>query len=187
MTHALGNPTVTTSQAAERLDVPLSTLKAWLERLDLPLPVDSRGRRLLDDGALDVLRTVRALRDRDLGYDTIRRKLVEDGVPVGVPAGPTGPAPDASEIAAQVMAAVHQAMGEHTFIAQAYAEATREIGRLEEKVAALQGTLAAKDLELRMLARELAGERGDEHATLMPAAPPAADVDASARPAWKFW
>ena len=29
--------TVTTSQAAERLSVPLSTLKAWLERLDLPL------------------------------------------------------------------------------------------------------------------------------------------------------
>lgn len=184
MTHA-----VTTSQAAERLDVPLSTLKAWLERLDLPLPVDSRGRRLLDDHALEVLRTVRMLRDRDLGYDTIRRKLVEDGVPVGGPAAAPGAAVDASALADQVMAAVHQAMGEQTFLAQAYGEATREIGRLEEKVAALQGTLAAKDMELRMLARELAQSRGDDHVSLMPAAPgPAAREDeAGAKPAWKFW
>lgn len=172
---------VTTSQAAERLDVPLSTLKAWLERIDLPLPVDSRGRRLLDDEALEVLRTVRALRDRDLGYDTIRRKLVEDGVPVGGPLpGPAAAGIDGAALADQVKAAVHQALGEQTFLAQAYAEASREIGRLEERVAALQGALAARDVELRLLARELAEARGDEHTSVVESEP-------SARPAWKFW
>lgn len=175
---------VTTSQAADRLDVPLSTLKAWLERLELPLPVDSRGRRLLDDEALEVLRTVRALRERDLGYDTIRRKLVQDGVPVGAPpATAAGPSLDGAALADQVKAAVHQALGEQTFLAQAYAEATREIGRLEERVAALQGTLAAKDVELRMLARELATSRGDDHISLVGSP----DLEPTARPAWKFW
>lgn len=182
---------VTTSQAAERLDVPLSTLKAWLERLDLPLPVDSRGRRLLDDHALNVLRTVRALRDRDLGYDTIRRKLVEDGVPVRAAANASNTGADPAVFADQVMAAIHQALGEQTFLAQAYAEATREIGRLEEKVATLQGTLAGKDMELRMLARELAQSRGDDHVSLMPSGPATSsashDDEGQARPAWKFW
>ncbi len=173
--------TVTTSQAAERLDVPLSTLKAWLERIDLPLPMDSRGRRLLDDEALEVLRTVRALRDRDLGYDTIRRKLFEDGVPVGGPAAASSATSfDGAAIADQVKAAVHQALGEQTYLAQAYGEATREIGRLEERLAALQGALAAKDVELRMLARELADARGEEHVTLV-------ESETAARPAWKFW
>lgn len=175
---------ITTSQAAQHLDVPLSTLKAWLERLDMPLPVDSRGRRLLDERALAVLETVRTLRERDLGYETIRRKLADQGVAVGtrVASVAMAPASEPVDLAGTLRDALRDAMAEQNYVAEAYAEAKREIGRLETRVEVLTDQLAAKDAEIRRLARELAQSRGDDHVTLLEPRP-----DGAPRPGWKFW
>lgn len=163
---------ITTSVAAERLNVPLSTLKAWLDRLDLPLPVDSRGRRMLDADALNWLQTVRSLRESDLGYDTIRRRLSHDGVPVG----------ESSALPSDMLGAVRHAFQEvmagQNHLSQAYADATRELGRLEGRVVQLQEQVAARDAELERLSALLLAR---EHGGTDPI------TGEPTKPGWKFW
>lgn len=66
---------LTTNEAAERLCVPLSTLKTWLFKLQIPTHLDSRGRRKFDEKALGLLGVIKSLRDDDCGYETIRRRI----------------------------------------------------------------------------------------------------------------
>lgn len=176
---------VTTSVAAERLNVPLSTLKAWLDRLDLPLPVDSRGRRMLDQDALNWLQTVRSLRESDLGYDTIRRRLADDGVPVRAHAGATT-AP--VEVLDAVRHAFQEVLAEQHHLGTAYGEAVREQGRLEARVAQLERALAERETEVDRLVAALRANT--------PAHPQPIDIQSTGRdpitgeptkPGWKFW
>jgi DNA-binding transcriptional MerR regulator len=138
---------LTTTEAADRLGVPPTTLKTWLSMLPVPQGTDSRGRRRLDDESIAVLETVKHLRDEDCGYATIRRRIgpVADESPVETASSPppTGPETvisppfDTSAIVAEVVAAIR---GENE-LAEKYARATYTMGQQEERIANLTAQL----------------------------------------------
>lgn len=70
--------TMTVAEAAERLGVARSTAHVWLGQFQVPHRTDSRGRVRLGDEGLRVCEAIKALRDEDCGYETIRRRLDPD-------------------------------------------------------------------------------------------------------------
>lgn len=170
---------LTTSEAAERLGVPKTTLHTWLNTLPIPSETDSRGRKRLDANALAVLEAVKELRGEDCGYQTIRRRIgtltEHDGTePERVPnvngAQPEpAPAADRGAFLAQVV----EVVANQTDLAERYARAAHQIGTLEERTRGLE-------LERDRLAGELAEVKAErDQARALLAAP--------ARPWWKFW
>lgn len=161
---------LTTSEAAERLGVPKTTLSTWLGQLPIPYETDSRGRRRLDDEALALLETVKTLRGDDCGYQTIRRRIGPLTEPDQVEAecNPAAtetqpeqaPALDTDAFMAQVVAAVSA----QTELAERYARVAHQVGRLEADNDHLRAQLA---------------ELKDKVAQL--------EAPTPARPWWKLW
>lgn len=172
---------LTTKEAAERLGIPVTTLKTWLSQLPIPQDMDSRGRRRLTDDAIAVLETVKHLRDEDRGYQTIRRLIrpETDGGSSETGQGPTsdeyetdvGPSPVST---AAIVEAVTAAIATQTDLAEKYARAAHQIGNLEAKV-------QAKDERIAQLADELAEARQRIALLEAPKETPAP------RPWWKWW
>lgn len=163
---------LTTSEAAERLGIPKTTLSTWLGQLPIPHDTDSRGRRRLDDEALALLETVKTLRGDDCGYQTIRRRIgpLTEPDQVEAESNPTtnetqpeqAPTLDTDAFMAQVVAAVSA----QTDLAERYARVAHQVGRLEADNDHLRAQLA---------------ELKDKVAQLEAPSP------TPARPWWKLW
>lgn len=148
---------LTTTEAAERIGVPVGTLKGWLGKIPVPVTIDSAGKRRIGPEALEVLERIKALRlDEGRGMETIRRRLVpaaSEPKPGLTPdtssatAAEAEPSPgrvgaSADDVARVVTDAVAQAIEKQTGLAEKYARATYTIGQLEERTATLQAQLA---------------------------------------------
>ena len=161
---------LTTTEAAKQLGVPPTTLKTWLTNLPIPASTDSRGRRRLDQEALEVLEMVKSLRDEDCGYQTIRRRIepttdanpsVTDSEPAADgPESASSPSLDTSALVAQVIEAIRS----ENDLAEKYARVAHRVGELEAT--------------LRERERELVEAR--EKIALLEAPKPT-------RPWWRLW
>lgn len=175
----------TTTEAANKLGVPKSTLHTWLNQLPIPHATDSRGRKFFDADALAVLEAVKGLRDEDHGYQTIRRKLggvdepTRDGAGHEPDAGQSER--DAHETAPHGLHSEHladalvprlvEALTAQNDLGERYAKATYQIGKLEADAAHLRERAERAELELSEARQQLA---------LLTAPKPA-------RPWWKPW
>lgn len=186
--------TMTTSEAADALGMPVGTLKTWLERLPIPVDLDSRGRRRLTPSALEAIGIVKSLRESDAGYETIRRRLepIHESAPADaepdqpsaadqpgvIPAErepiPGSALPDVRELAGLLAAAVADVVKAENEQAEKYARATYEIGELR---ATTRGLEAERDRLAGELA-EVKAERDQARALLAAPEP---------RPWWKLW
>lgn len=152
---------LTTRQAAERLGVPASTLKAWLASLPIDAPTDSHGRRRLDPDALAVLERVKALRGEGMGYQTIRRairadnpgpsadELVTDRGQATDNPGPSAVGQEA--IMAAMLEQVSAVIRAETGLSEKFAAAARQVGRLEAENNMLREQLSAAQDRIRLL------------------------------------
>lgn len=153
---------LTTGEAAKRLQIAKSTLKDWLEVLPISTVTDSRGRRRLDLEALAVLETVKDLRGKNCGYQTIRRRIVSLEIEPPERAGqqPVNGwgEPDKGRMAAdsepkqiEVDALISQviaAIRTETEQSEKYARAAHQIGKLESENEYLRAQLAERDAQL---------------------------------------
>lgn len=137
---------LTTTEAAERIGIPVSTLKTWLERLDVELPTDRRGRRLLDEKAIGVIETIKALRDEDHGYHTIRR-IIGPADLVGGRDASADPKREEAQTnqgeattvdTAAIVEAVTQAIGAQTDLAERFGRVAYELGEARATIKALE-------------------------------------------------
>ena len=197
----------TTSEAANHLGVPKSTLHTWLQQLPIPHDTDSRGRKSFDADALAVLEAVKNLRGEDCGYQTIRRKLEGVNEPER---DATGRLPEACEterdayetaphapvqldtaaIVEAVTEAVMAAVRGDNEIARMYgamgdqvAKAAHTIGTLEERVSSLTTQLG----EARALLTAGDDVRADRDRLAGELAAARALLAAPVRPWWKLW
>lgn len=71
----MSTSTLSSTEAAEALGVSPSTVKNWAVRLPVPSWVDRDGTRRFPPEALDVLETVKRMREDERSYATIRRVI----------------------------------------------------------------------------------------------------------------
>lgn len=162
----LVNERLSMRQAADKLEVSYSTLKGWLDRLDLNIPRNTRGEYQITSEILTVLETVKALRDQDMGLDTIERKIgpsterhasgsvgqaiVPEVMNPGSANGSSGSRADgeplagdgaddgAERLTASIVSAVRSELQVITELSEKYARAAHEIGKLESTVKHLE-------------------------------------------------
>ncbi|RYG66294.1 MerR family transcriptional regulator [archaeon] len=73
-----------TKEVAERLNVHPNTVALWQDKIGFQVETDSRGRKKFSPELVETLEHIKALRDEDAGYQTIRRKLsLSDGSHIG--------------------------------------------------------------------------------------------------------
>lgn len=70
-----------TKDVAERLSVHPNTIALWQDKIGFQVETDSRGRKKFPPELVSTLEHIKALREEDAGYATIRRKLSLDDVP----------------------------------------------------------------------------------------------------------
>lgn len=129
---------LSTTEVAERLSTPVSTVKLWADRLRIG-ERNSQGQRRFSDGDLTLLEVVRSLRDSDCGFETITRRLSSTPVNDQQPPvnghqrelPPEAPALDADALAERITAAVISASRADNELAERYARAAHRIGELE--------------------------------------------------------
>lgn len=66
---------LTSAQLAERLGIHLNTLYGYEKELGIKPRIGSKRRKYFDSEAVAILEAVKDLRDQDLGFATIRRRL----------------------------------------------------------------------------------------------------------------
>jgi len=72
-----------TKDVAERLGVHPNTISLWETKIGIKPETDSRGRKKFPPELVETLEHIKALRDEDAGYQTIRRKLsIDDVAPI---------------------------------------------------------------------------------------------------------
>lgn len=159
---------LTTGEAAKHLKVPQSTLKFWLSELPIMTLTDGRGRRRLNPDALAVLETVKDMRDKDHGLQTIRRRIVSTEVNKQLADGQelvteadNGESTDSQELISnpnQAIMPLMAAIRAQTELADKFAAANHRIGELEERCRHLEAQL----VETRA-------------------------ISSAAKPWWRFW
>lgn len=137
---------VTIHDAATRLGVCASTLRTWGEKTGVSGVRTSSGKRLYSEEDLAALEAVKALRDEDAGWMTIRRRIGREpvaGEAVITSATPLMPDPDAAaapsagapvEPSSGLVTKVIETLNAQSGMAERYARAGYQIGRLEAEV-----------------------------------------------------
>jgi DNA-binding transcriptional MerR regulator len=172
--------TYATKDVAEQIGVSETTIKTWTDKLGLEVERDSRHNRRYTQAELDLLFTVKNLRDEGAGYQTITRVVgrapdERQTEPDEQLTGDSRPQDaqqtmDATALAEQIRAAVVAAVRSDTELAEKYARAAHRIGELEADVRHLQekadklltdGTAEADRLrqEVESLRADLATEK----------------------------
>lgn len=125
---------LTTSEAAEALDIPLGTLKGWLNKIPVPLTTDGAGKRRIGPEGLEIIKQIKALRLEDgRGMATIRRRLAPDASEIQDEAV-TNPDPVAADLLAIVreqaaeIAELNKRLTEVSMIAAQYQERAGNLG-----------------------------------------------------------
>lgn len=140
--------TLTANEAAERLNVSVTTVKNWLNQMPGDKEIDSRGRRRIDEKTLSVLETMKALRDEDCGYETIRRRIfqvTDDQLSANSDLGLGDSQPTVSQQpvdTASIVAQVVEAMRGENELAEKYARVAHQVGKLEAENENLRAQLA---------------------------------------------
>ena len=137
---------VTIHDAATRLGVCASTLRTWGEKTGVAGVRTSSGKRLYSEDDLAALEAVKALRDEDAGWMTIRRRIGrepaagETMITTSTPLMPEGEAPagqaaaPAPEATNGLVTKVIETLNAQSGMAERYARAGYQIGRLEAEV-----------------------------------------------------
>lgn len=135
---------VTIHEAATHLGVCASTLRTWGEKTGVTGVRTSSGKRLYSEDDVAVLEAVKALRDEDAGWMTIRKKIGREPVasePI-ISSTPLMPEPDAqapapaaaAEAPTGLVTKVIETLNAQSGMAERYARAGYQIGRLEAEV-----------------------------------------------------
>lgn len=181
---------LTTAAAAEKLGVPITTLKGWLSQVPVPADRDAQGRRRFPSQALEVLAAVRDLREDGRTFETIRRRIPTVERPTT-----DGPETDAAEHQADARPAADDSQTDARPTADA-----RALTPVLDTSAIIEAVTAAISSQTDMAERfgKVAYELGEAKATIRALE---ADRDrlagelaearaAAARPArawWKVW
>lgn len=136
-------PNLTIHEAANRLGVCASTLRTWGEKTGVSGTRTGSGKRLYNEDDVACLEAVKSLRDEDAGWMTIRRRIgKEDAIVVSstplmaeTDATAAGPAPAADN---SLVSKVIETLTQQSGMAERYARAGYQIGRLESEVKHLQ-------------------------------------------------
>ena len=146
---------MTAAKVAEALGVHVNTIKNWLGQLPIPVEKDSAGRWRFDERAFEVLQTIKGLRDEDRTFDTIRRRIDS-----GELSGPQDTASEATAppnpsmaetLAAAITPQLVEALSAQTALAEKYAHAAHQIGKLEAENEYLRGQVAELRDKVAML------------------------------------
>lgn len=122
---------LTTTGVSEQLAVPENTVAQWAECLGIGDP-SATGKRLFSREELDVIETVKSMRENNHGFDTIARRL--RSTPLEREPLEGAPPLDLHHVGQEVAKAVVAAIHAETQQAEKYARATYLIGQLEEQV-----------------------------------------------------
>ncbi len=137
---------VTIHEAASRLGVCASTLRTWGEKTGVAGVRTSSGKRLYTEDDVAALEAIKSLRDEDAGWMTIRRRIGREpqaNDPVITSATPLMPEPDApagaiaqapAEPSNGLVTKVIETLNAQSGMAERYARAGYQIGRLEAEV-----------------------------------------------------
>jgi len=142
---AMSAPTYSSSEAAEQIGVSPSTIKNWVVRLPVPFSTDGEGTKRFAPEALQLLETVKRLREDERSYATIRRVIGPEPTAAAEaprataplnPASGTAPVPppEGRAPAVKVAEAVSLVRPMWNAIQSEQATAARRITRLEAKV-----------------------------------------------------
>lgn len=127
---------VTSTGVSEKLAVPEHTVTQWAECLGIGDP-SATGKRLFSQDEINVIETVKAMREQNHGFDTIARRLKTTALVSEAPE-PLVRDLDMKAITQEVAKAVVEAVQTETQQAEKYARATYLIGQLEEQVKRLE-------------------------------------------------
>lgn len=148
--NSVSHPSLNIHEAATRLGVCASTLRTWGEKTGVAGTRTSSGKRVYTDVDLDVLETIKNLRTEDAGWQTIRKRIGRDmpgltdtATHIGMGPLAEGAGEPASglpgvvipEGTGQVLVSkVVDVINAQTGLADRYARAGYQIGRLESEV-----------------------------------------------------
>jgi DNA-binding transcriptional MerR regulator len=127
--------------AADQLSVSQSTVRAWCDRMEFHSK-DSKGRRIISSEQFRALQAVQALLDDGHTFNTVQRRLrdpAEDSQ-----RDRSAHADDSQSVhsdPAALIGAVVTAIAQQTDLAEKYARAAHEIGKLEERTLSLTDQL----------------------------------------------
>jgi DNA-binding transcriptional MerR regulator len=156
--------TITAPEAAKRLGVAATTLKDWAARLGVGRR-NSYGTWVYTDGEFHVLQTVQMLRQEDMGFDTISRRLRvtmgnattrpndNERRPSDDTAGPPTSSPD------EIRAVMVEVLRDNNDLGERYARVAHQVGKLENEVAYLRDQLAESQRLLTSNTTEIADLR----------------------------
>lgn len=146
----------TRSAVAEELGVPESTLRGWENRYKIDVPL-SGGKRIYNDDVARVLETVKNLKEQHRTDETIQRAIRSE-LPQSVsePPPPAAPREQSPQVDADaIRVAVVAAIQEHNDLADKYAVATHQIGRLEERVKGYELQLESSEKKVSELSAQI--------------------------------
>jgi DNA-binding transcriptional MerR regulator len=157
-----------TKDVAERLGVHPNTISLWETKIGIKPETDSRGRKKFPPELVETLEHIKALRDEDAGYQTIRRKLsLDDVAHIDQPAGTQQRQEQHSDHPSMAHSpAMAQPSAEVLKLLDMMAEKDRLIAQLQEKLvdvatvaaqyqersANLANDVAKKEAEIKLLA-----------------------------------
>lgn len=177
---------LSTAEAAQALGVHVNTVKHWIGQVQIPAEKDNAGRWRFSPEALEVLQAIKELRGQDRSFETIRRRI--DKRPLGdrqageqpelsdrLAGDKQPPSLDPHALAETLTTAITpqivDALASQTSLAEKYAKAAHQIGRLEAEVEYLKTRLGE--------AREENGQLADKVRLL--------EAPKSQRPWWRLW
>lgn len=138
-------PKLSTQDVSSRLEIPVSTVKHWADKLGIG-DKNSSGKWLFDERDMAALELVKTLRAEDCGFDTIQRQISPSSdqqrqAPPSDDERPLAdqpPAIDLEALTSQVTAAIQATLKADNELAEKYAHAAHRIGTLEEQVRSFQ-------------------------------------------------
>lgn len=132
------------NDVAEELSIHHTTVKKWAQQFEVPSR--RKGHKwVFNDDSIAVLKTIQRLKDEDCGQDTIRATIapqmsLEENVSQKTETQ-VRPDYDAPEITQLIDQSVSNAIEKYDSIAEKFARATHEIGRLEAQLESAQEKL----------------------------------------------
>lgn len=137
--------TTDVKQLAEEFNIPETTLRGWVSRLNIPV-TRSKHKMYFNEDAIGMLRVIKQLRDVDSGFETIQRRLINEQrtVEQREPIVNQSNFLDLQRVLNErISLSVTQAVTEANSIAEKYAVAAHRVGQLEAEKRALEERLHA--------------------------------------------
>lgn len=127
---------ITSKQIAQELGIAPSTARVWAKKFKIPRQ-QRKGVSVYTADALEALKTIKTMRDKGSGYNTIQRVMEPPKEPV-TPLQQQDNTPSEAVITAKIEDAITKTLEKSNELAEKYARATFEIGQLTEQVKTLE-------------------------------------------------